>query len=53
MKRIQYRPNKVFKRKESWKGRLIPLFEGIGRDKLNMQIDCKDRANSRGNTRGP
>tara|TARA_B110000285_G_scaffold226279_1_gene285786 strand:- start:1414 stop:1524 length:111 start_codon:yes stop_codon:yes gene_type:complete len=36
MKRIQYRPANVFKRKESWKGTSEKLFDGIGKDKLNI-----------------
>jgi hypothetical protein len=53
MKRIQYKPDQVFKRKESWKGRSKQLFEGFGKDKLAMQVGGRDRASSRGAGRGP
>ena len=32
--RVEYKPSKCFKRKESWKGRSARVFNGYGKDAL-------------------
>jgi len=45
--RIEYKPSKCFKRKESWKGRSARVFNGYGKDALEDQVRGLGRPKSR------